>query len=1099
MYASQNSNVTGRQTNHRPRPHRPAARGRKPAIEGLESRLLLSNTVVGYPLPEPAGTQRVSGGIALGSDGGFWFLVSNTTSGSAVPTGIERFDPTTHAYTAFPFSDPVPANSVDIVQSTELASGPDGNIWFTLPDTSRVGRFDITTDAFTLFTTPTAGSEPEFITAGPDGALWFTELTTDQIGRIDATTGAITEYVVPQPPDIPAGDSVNYLFQGITAGADGGIWFTEPSTAQIGRIDPATKAVTELDIPGSAQALAITAGPDGNLWFPVATGMGEVDLANDTVTVVAAPNGLAAPGVAFTASRSIAVGSDGALWLDADNAFSVATEIRFDPQSKEFSAVQSNVAQADAQKHLIAAPGAIIYGLDTGATTNGIGSKSQNIDAVIPSLATTTLLTASPSGTTLGQYVTFTAVVSPTNPVPPVTDPFGGLVTLMVDGHVATPYGEVQPVELAMMNGQEVATFEVEDLTVGDHDVVADYAGSEAYTGYAASDSAHLEFTVGVVPTHTTMEEYPSTADPGQPVSFQAFVGDTNPNGTVVPDQFDGSITFTVNGVAQPPIALSLNEDEASAATLTLTTLGSGDHFVTAAYGGSATFGSSSTAQPSEVTITGPALATTTTTLTASTTTADLGQPVTLTAIVAASGQGTPTGDVTFSVDGITQTPAALSVVNGQDMATLTLSTLTTGEHVVTAAYGGDASSAASTSSAVDVTTNAPALNDTATTLTRSPSTAGLFSGQLVTFTAIVSDPDMSADDSAIAGGSVAFTIDGYAVRSEDLQWLDGGSVATFATSALPLGYHTVQAEYSGAGRFAPSVSGSVGALIEASSATPAPTTTTLSPPQGTAVVGQPLSFTAIVGPQDSSVDPSSLAGDSVMFAIDGGAPVTVPLQSVGGQEVATLTTSSLAAGPHTVTASFAGDPALASSTSSGATVIVAAPGPTPGPAATATTLNPVQVNGPAAAADGPLVMDLQRFGYHSQPTVLVLTFNEGLDPSTATSAANYRIVPLGPHAKSGHAIAIDRVAYNPAARTVTLHPSHRLNVHDRFELIVDGTSAHGIVDLALQALDGGKTGKAGSDYVGKIEWAALAGPSLAGPKYASSWRKLVRLGEVRP
>ena len=87
--------------------------------------------------------------------------------------------------------------------------------------------------------------------------------------------------------------------------------------------------------------------------------------------------------------------------------------------------------------------------------------------------------------------------------------------------------------------------------------------------------------------------------------------------------------------------------------------------------------------------------------------------------------------------------------------------------------------------------------------------------------------------------------------------------------------------------------------------------------------------------------------------------------------------------------------------------------------------------------------MDLQRFGYHSQPTVLVLTFNEGLDPTTASNTANYRIVPVGPHGKFGHSIAINRVAYNPAARTVTLHPSRRLNVHDRFELIVNGTSAH--------------------------------------------------------
>jgi hypothetical protein len=120
----------------------------------------------------------------------------------------------------------------------------------------------------------------------------------------------------------------------------------------------------------------------------------------------------------------------------------------------------------------------------------------------------------------------------------------------------------------------------------------------------------------------------------------------------------------------------------------------------------------------------------------------------------------------------------------------------------------------------------------------------------------------------------------------------------------------------------------------------------------------------------------------------------------------------------------------------------------------------------------------------------LVLTFSEGLDPSTARNAANYKIVPLGPHGKFGHSIAVTRIAYNPADRTVTLHPSHALNVHKRFELIVDGASAHPITDLALHALDGATTGKAGSNYVGMVDWGTLAGPSLAGKKYAEYWTK---------
>jgi hypothetical protein len=58
------------------------------------------------------------------------------------------------------------------------------------------------------------------------------------------------------------------------------------------------------------------------------------------------------------------------------------------------------------------------------------------------------------------------------------------------------------------------------------------------------------------------------------------------------------------------------------------------------------------------------------------------------------------------------------------------------------------------------------------------------------------------------------------------------------------------------------------------------------------------------------------------------------------------------------------------------------------------------------------------------------------------------------------------------------------------FELIVDGTSTHAVTDQALRALDGANTGRAGSDYAGKIDWSALAGPSLHGKKYVNYWKK---------
>jgi virginiamycin B lyase len=108
----------------------------------------------------------------------------------------------------------------------------------------------------TEYSIPTAGSYPEGITAGPDGNLWFTESSPSKIGRI-TPTGTITEFSVTWSSEP----------QGITAGPDGNIWFTEKSGNRIGRITP-TGTVTEFDVPTAhGYPDDITTGPDGNLWF----------------------------------------------------------------------------------------------------------------------------------------------------------------------------------------------------------------------------------------------------------------------------------------------------------------------------------------------------------------------------------------------------------------------------------------------------------------------------------------------------------------------------------------------------------------------------------------------------------------------------------------------------------------------------------------------------------------------------------------------------------------------------------------------------------------------------------------------------------------
>jgi streptogramin lyase len=94
-------------------------------------------------------------------------------------------------------------------------------------------------------------SSPQGIAAGPDGNLWFTEYNGNRIGRI-TPAGVITEY--------SAGMSAGASPWSIAAGPDGNMWFTEFNGNAIGRITvpvpaPALLGAGSRKMHGSAGAL----------------------------------------------------------------------------------------------------------------------------------------------------------------------------------------------------------------------------------------------------------------------------------------------------------------------------------------------------------------------------------------------------------------------------------------------------------------------------------------------------------------------------------------------------------------------------------------------------------------------------------------------------------------------------------------------------------------------------------------------------------------------------------------------------------------------------------------------------------------------------
>jgi len=131
----------------------------------------------------------------------------------------------------------------------DIASGPDGNMWFTEFLGHQVAR--ITPGGF-ISEFPLGGvvsTEPEFITSGPAGSLWVNDVD-GTVHRITTRGHDVNQY--------PTG-----LRGGITHGPDGNLWIAAGST--IGRLTPGGK-LTRFPLPGAA-ALRITTGPDGNLWF----------------------------------------------------------------------------------------------------------------------------------------------------------------------------------------------------------------------------------------------------------------------------------------------------------------------------------------------------------------------------------------------------------------------------------------------------------------------------------------------------------------------------------------------------------------------------------------------------------------------------------------------------------------------------------------------------------------------------------------------------------------------------------------------------------------------------------------------------------------
>jgi uncharacterized protein (TIGR03437 family) len=294
-------------------------------------------------------------------------------------------------------------------------------------------------------------------------------------------------------------------------------------------------------------------------------------------------------------------------------------------------------------------------------------------------------------------------------------------------------------------------------------------------------------------------------------------------------------------------------------------------------------------------------------TLSASATNVTVSQTVTLQAQVSALVQQPslppPTGTVTFIAGSVMLGTEGL---RADGSSQLTVQFPSAGVWMVQAVYVGDTTYAGSTSQGVSITVTL-ATSSVSSVQASPPNPAA---GQNVTLAVQVSG--LAPLTKVTPTGAVAFSDNGAtALGTATLDGTGAGQI----TVTLSSGTHVIVASYSGDANFSGSSSPPLTIVVQGALTT---TTTTLSVNPSTVNVGQSVTFMASVSTTGSGgVSPTG----SVTF-MDGSTTLgATPLTGTS----AMLSTSSLAAGTHNVTAVYSGDSNFSGSTSSAVVVTVRA------------------------------------------------------------------------------------------------------------------------------------------------------------------------------
>ena len=765
-------------------------------------------------------------------------------------------------------------------------------------------------------------NQPQGVTVDSGGVLYIADTANHRIRAVDSLTGIIA-----------------------TIAGNG---YINPSTGAGGYAgDGGASGSAELNFP-----YAVAFDPTGNLYI--------ADAGNNAVRMVAASGGLiSASGIITTVAGTGAAGGSGDGSWAALATLSSPSGVAADAAGNVYIADTANAAIRKVNG---------TSGIITTIASNGTGvyvSKSGNEQPISIN---------APIGLCLDGSANLYFADSQNNRIREIQSSFGVLdftatpvaqgsqslpqsFTVENDGNAPLAFTAITPDSNAALGAATSCGTGSSGLEAGgDCEIFAIFAPGQAGDPLIANilvDSAapnsplDIELLGDAAPVNPTITALTSSANPsgfGQPVVFTATI--TSGTGTA---PIGGAVTLS-DGVT--PLGSPVAVNSAGQASFSAAALAVGVHSITASYSGDSTHAESNSAV-----LTQTVLEATSTTLASSINPATPGQSITFTAAVSASGGGgvAPAGIVT-----VTDGSATLSTVplNANGTVTFTTAALVNGLHTIVATY--NAAAALEVSGSVSSLVNQEVLVASQVAVVSAPNPS-VYGGS-VTFTATV-----TSSGSAVPTGRVSFLDSGTQIGIVNLAGTTG--ICAFTISTLAIGSHSITASYLGDTSNSPSNSAPTTQIVNPP-ATKTPTSTILVAVPVPAIAGVAVILTATVEPAHGAAAPTGTVTFTDTFA---GTTVALGNPSLSAALTAVISPT-LAAGTHSIVATYGGDAVNATGNSTPLVLVVQ-------PAATSVAL---ASSADPSVADSAVIFTTTVTGAGAAPSGVVAFLADGVPLGSA-------------------------------------------------------------------------------------------------------------------